>query len=470
MKKIYIENFKGISSLEIDFTSTNNVLYAENGAGKTSIAEAIRMMAFSSNIERNRIKANIVGEERIAAQRDWLNSYLHNPSSTSFKIKIDETDFSFPNTTEIDNVLILSRSQLKPTSEILLSDIINEINFKCSYQIDELISKDIIEMVLDEVNKILEKDFKENIKIILPEGDKKNIGIKGICEDYIAYEIDSKVNEANQNLIKILIFICYLKVLPKLDSDNNYLVVFDDIISSLDLANRIVMAKILVEIGNEYQLLILTHNVGFYNLMNHIVNIMKVEQNWAFKTMYKKDELHIVYTSKNEDVDLLLEKYGGHILPSDTEAVNSMRKLFENLLHEFSKILILGTQEETKDIIGKISTKETGYYCHIEGQKICNHVDLINRIAHLLDVCPSEQLKSKIKETINKFNTQNEFPWIRDVINSLHTYQKVILHQGSHSQSGLYVISTKEIAITIELMKKIENIIKRNSTNFPYFI
>lgn len=470
MKKIYIENFKGISSLEIDFTSTNNVLYAENGAGKTSITEAIRMMAFSSNIERNRIKANIVGEERIAAQRDWLNSYLHNPSSTPFQIKIDETDFSFPNTTEIDNVLILSRAQLKPTSEILLSDIINEINFKCPYQIDELISKDIIEMVLDEVNKILEKDFKENIKIILPEGDKKNIGIKGISEDYIASEIDSKVNEANQNLIKILIFICYLKVLPKLGSDNNYLVVFDDIISSLDLANRIVMAKILVEIGNEYQLLILTHNVGFYNLMNHIVKIMKVEHNWAFKTMYKKDESHIVYTSKNEDVDLLLKKYGGHILPSDTEAVNSMRKLFENLLHEFSKILILGTQEETKDIIGKISTKEAGYYCHIEGQKICNHVDLINRIAHLLDVCPSEQLKSKIGGTINKFNTQNEFPWIRDVINSLHTYQKVILHQGSHSQSGLHVISTKEIAITIELMKKIENIIKRNSTNFPYFI
>ena len=53
----------------------------------------------------------------------------------------------------------------------------------------------------------------------------------------------------------------------------------------------------------------------------------------------------------------------------------------------------------------------------------------------------------------------------------LHTYQKVVLHQVSHDQLGtLPIISDKEITITLDLMKKLEQIIKRSSTNFPYFI
>lgn len=102
MKKITISNFKGIKSpLQLDlYTVDNNniekesnlLLYAENGGGKTSISEAIRLISFANFIEEEVISPNIVGEEREAAKRDWLNSYLHDQSNDVFEIDIVDTN------------------------------------------------------------------------------------------------------------------------------------------------------------------------------------------------------------------------------------------------------------------------------------------------------------------------------------------------------------------------------------------
>lgn len=85
MKRITISNFKGIKSLK-DLClykslqgggekEVNLLLYAENGGGKTSISEAIRLVSFANVIENEVIGANIVDEEREAAKRDWLTEY-----------------------------------------------------------------------------------------------------------------------------------------------------------------------------------------------------------------------------------------------------------------------------------------------------------------------------------------------------------------------------------------------------------
>ena len=128
MKKITISNFKGIKTLpELSLTKlqdgdekeVNLLLYAENGGGKTSISEAIRLVSFTSHIENKIINPNIVGEERKAAKQDWLNSYLHNKSINLFEIGIDETKFSSINTnvSSCTDIFVLDRSQLIPTSK-----------------------------------------------------------------------------------------------------------------------------------------------------------------------------------------------------------------------------------------------------------------------------------------------------------------------------------------------------------------
>lgn len=116
MKKITISNFKGIKTLpDLSLTRSqdgcekevNLLLYAENGGGKTSISEAIRLFHFASNIENEMINPYIVGEEREAAKQDWLNSYLHNKSINLFEIGIDDAKFSSINTSVSPSTLYI---------------------------------------------------------------------------------------------------------------------------------------------------------------------------------------------------------------------------------------------------------------------------------------------------------------------------------------------------------------------------
>lgn len=167
MKKITISNFKGIKSpLQLDlYTVDNNniekesnlLLYAENGGGKTSISEAIRLISFANFIEEEVISPNIVGEEREAAKRDWLNSYLHDQSNDVFEIDIDGNKFSStsPDAMPNKNVFILDRLQLRPTSKIKLENLIGKNHFGGPYSYEQLSSSEIIDMVLSDVNDIL---------------------------------------------------------------------------------------------------------------------------------------------------------------------------------------------------------------------------------------------------------------------------------------------------------------------------
>ena len=308
MKKITISNFKGIKSpLQLDlYTVDNNniekesnlLLYAENGGGKTSISEAIRLISFANFIEEEVISPNIVGEEREAAKRDWLNSYLHDQSNDVFEIDIDGNKFSStsPDAMPNKNVFILDRLQLRPTSKIKLENLIGKNHFGGPYSYEQLSSSEIIDMVLSDVNDILKNEFKEKIELVRPESEEKIVGISGIIEGIITENIHEKLNEAHQNLIKILIFISYVKLAPKLGDEKKYFVVFDDVMSSLDLANRIVLARILINLGKEYQLLLMTHNVGFYNLIKYISGINHTKENWRYTSLYQIDGTDIMYS------------------------------------------------------------------------------------------------------------------------------------------------------------------------------
>lgn len=484
MKRLAIKNFKGICSLkELDLccpnatgdkNEVNLLLYAENGGGKTSIAEAIRLATFHDILEKEIVKANVVGEEREAAKRDWLNGYLHNTCDGTFEIEIDDRKFSSTQTNISinSNVHILGRSQLVPTSKININDIIAYTYFGEAQLKEELLSSTAIDLVLAEVNDYLKNNFKEKIRVIRPEIKEPIVGITGIQDGHIAKDIHQKLNESHQNLIKILIFISYLYLLPKPTNDKKHFVVFDDIMSSLDLSNRITLAQIIIDLGKDFQLLVMTHNVGFFNLIKHLSGIHNTHDAWKFASLYKQKEDHVLFSQNDtETVEKLLERFGGTILPTDDLAINAMRKHFERLLHEFSKIITIGTQEETSDLINRICNTEKKYYCCIEGNKIYTHFDLLKTISNLVKSCPPEALPERIKKQFEKYNNGNTLPWVIETIRGLTTYQKVILHQGSHDQIGTHpIISTKEIAITLDLMKRLEHITTRSSSNYPYFI
>ena len=78
------------------------------------------------------------------------------------------------------------------------------------------------------------------------------------------------------------------------------------------------------------------------------------------------------------------------------------QKKFENLLHEFAKILVTGVQEETSNLIEQIIKAGNGLYCYTYGGNIYTHFDLIKEISRLAHNCPQHLLQKKIINLIIK--------------------------------------------------------------------
>lgn len=491
MKKITITNFKGIvGPLDINFSisSDNNIpasnlpeksllLYAENGGGKTSITEAIRAAIFANETISLKIRANVIGEERVQAIKSIWRPLLNNRTTDIFSIKIDEGIFSMDIHNGIANkrVAILCRQDLAPTPRIDLKKLIHAENVKIDDPLNNHMAEDDISLVIDEANHMLHTLFKEDIQLIRLQEEGIFIGITGILSDdeHIGDNIHLMVNEARQNIVKIVLFLSYLKLLPHVaNNDERMLVVLDDIMSSLDLANRVILARYIAEMGKTFQMFILTHNAGFYNLVKHVVGVEGEGDNWNYASLYCNEGLHrLYYPDKQDSLKSITKDAGGKITPENNSAINALRKRLEYLLREFGKILVLGVQEETKDLIEKIVTSNS-IFCVAEGEHIKTYPDLIHEIENLVrDIPDVEALKTKITQKIDHYRSINQMPMIAETIRHLHIYQKVVLHPGSHDQAGDIVpTSQREITMTIDLIKKLESIVQRPSTSYPYFI
>lgn len=492
MKKISICNFKGIHGpLEVDFTEIPNddsrtditerelnlLLYAENGGGKTSIAEGIRAAIFAPEIHGRVIPSNAVGQGRKEAIKSLWRPMLHDRSTDLFTIKIDNGTFTSDatNTIPTHKAAILCRKDLLPTPRIDFNQLVNAENVKFDQPLGNLITDDNIDLVIDEANLMLQSIFKEDIQLVRLQENGIFIGIVGILPEtqHIGDRIHLMVNEARQNIVKIVLFFSFLKLVrPSAAGEEKMLVVLDDIMSSLDLANRIILARYIIEMGKEYQMLVMTHNAGFYNLVRHVAGVEGEADNWKYCSLYCDEVLHSLYVpERQEDVKAIIKRAGGSIKPDNDTAINALRKRLEYLLREFSKILVMGIQEETKDLIEKIATDKSTF-CIAEGDSIKSLSNLISEIESLVDNVPEGgNLKEKIKNKIEKYRNESVMPMVAETIRHLHVYQKVILHPGSHDQSGDIVpTSQREITLTIDLIRKLETIIKRPSASYPYFL
>lgn len=484
MKTLSIQNFKGIKGpLKLDLKGSsgkglNYLLYSENGGGKTSIAEAIRLSVCYPGWEERHIPPHIAGPNRQQTIQSELARYLHDGALPSFEIRIDDT-IRFSNIVpyseaETPEFFILGRQELIPSSRINLESLLNNANIRMSSPISDFLNDENIELLIHEVNTVLKDIFKEEISIVKLEAAGTHIGIIGITEQgHIGENIHTMLNESRQNLIKVLLFLCFLKCLPPSREKEDKCIVLDDIMSSLDLENRIILARYLISYGRDYQMIVLTHNIGFYNLMVHTAKIEGEIDEWKCVSLYRiegKEDLY--YPKENESVKELEDKFGGKIRPTDTEAINAMRKKLELLLHEFGKILTLGIQEETKDLIGHLVSAEShGYYCCVEGDNIKTGKDLLNKIHSLTEDDRVRDLREKIKFQFEKYNETNTMKDIAETIRHVNTYQKVVLHPGSHDQgAALSFSSEKEITISLDLMRKLEAIVNRSSASYPYFI
>jgi hypothetical protein len=333
---------------------------------------------------------------------------------------------------------------------------LDELLKKFDLSIDDIgnLCVDQYESIQNNVNKKL-KDFKEdNIEITINNEDDFSIIIKDTIRE-LDYKdnLSQYFNEAKLNLIVLLLL--FESIVLSKQTNKKKILVLDDFITSLDMANRTFLMNYIFENFEGYQKIILTHNVYFYNLIMYLVNdIYKEKSKWLFANLYEINNQHKLYFKGKLTVEKIRKKMSKN--PKDIESIgNDIRKRFEQLLHELSKLFMVGAVEESKKIIEKIEKTKTIY---MKNKKTA--FDLLDEIEDEIEkIIEENYLKNKIKSKISqyKFNELSDF---QTIISKLKLYQKVTMHPMSHSSNGLSSFTQKEIEVSLQLLEEFEKKIK----------
>ena len=120
----------------------------------------------------------------------------------------------------------------------------------------------------------------------------------------------------------------------KLADDTPKFLVLDDLLISLDMSNRERVLDIVLKDFEKYQIIILTHDRNFFELVRHRINRLK-QDNWKYIEMYEceKEEIPQPYI---KSADTYLEKAEKFFHAKEYEiAGNFLRKEAENFCKEF---------------------------------------------------------------------------------------------------------------------------------------
>lgn len=455
-------------SIVYDKISNNDFIYFNNSGKKIGDKVIFPNFYFANEKVLNRL----IKENFYIAIKDTLSFYFKQCCSIAnanedpnYKPYHTESVFH-----EFKDIEALKRKILneetKPENETedsfirrIINNKIKQKNIYLKFILDHKIPQ-------DKINSILKDKFKENIFISFDfEGARLEYSdILKFIEPKIKIKINNEdckgklhhhFNEAKLKLISLAIYFAIAKQYENSKSGGFKLLVLDDFLSSLDMANRKYIMQYILDEFKDYQKIILTHNLHFFNLITKLLKLNNVESDWEYKKLFifdNKPEIydhHISYISRAEEE---LKKAN-----LDT-ATNLLRKEFERVCSEFEEVLQIGKKEELKHIIDKIKGGSAipSYNAYKFLNKfICTCKDLIqnsknldsirSQLINFLDSKNKEILK--LDSNIQKDILENEF------------LKNTILNPGSHHdiENECY---QKELIDTIEQLKKLDEKLK----------
>ena len=458
MYQLKLKDFKAHKELTVPFNNQSFLLYGDNGAGKSSIYDALKVKFFEQRIKDN-ITSKVPDEEYAEVISEFWEQYKNSASSASnFEIELLQ---------QKDEELILDNYQvfmlnLEDTffdKYLKIEELIKKVYF--SLHIDPNIPPLAYQDIEDKTNTLLER-FKEEIHIEIDLEDNKIVKITDESKNLMKKkDIKYYFNESKLNLVVLSILFSIIELTK--DSREHKVLVLDDFITSLDMSNRTFLMKYVLEtFGNDFQIIILTHNIYFYNLIRHLINeTYKVVSKWNIANLYENNKEHKLYINpsnkmkKRLELNTLEEKLNSLSEDSIGTLGNDFRQKFEILLYEFSKILMVGGVEETKNILDKLVNKKRLYF-YKDGNKLKGSIELIEEIEKII-----ESGSQNIEDITNVINTYviNDFDEIHRALRDLKLYQKVHMHHLSHGHIGDSNFSVKEATDTLLLLRKLESII-----------
>lgn len=453
-------NFKAFEkNIKFLCEGKNFLMFGENGSGKTSFFEAIKLAFFHNRIENTIIAASDMPEEAKEKRKQLYESYRNaKDKTTRFTISINDADYTALTRNDYKVFLITHDDFNLKDDCIILEESLSRLFF----DLDGIAPRDLLQSISDDlveaINSSLQNQFSETVKVSIDKGDKYRCILSDL-DGKLKYgtHLSHFFNEGKIHLILIIIFINIFLLIA--DKRKNNLLVLDDIITSLDATNRAYVIRFLFNtVGKQESLqwFILTHNVSYYNLTKYYISkfLPKVDRRlWKYFSLYNLGDTHKVYPQDDDTIEKVEKDLSSGTVVLDSLG-NRVRQLFEIQVHELAKIIISGGIEESKYILGRLTNGKPVYFK--DGKNI---YDLVNALENLAkdSTFDHDTLAAKILTAINEYKTDPQLDNIRNLLNHMILFQKVSLHPTSHGSLGLAPVSEKELKESIQLVKKINS-------------
>jgi recombinational DNA repair ATPase RecF len=229
--------------------------------------------------------------------------------------------------------------------------------------------KDVLKVNLTFTDKFKYKDIKnglwgekdqakrlETLKILLTVEINKN---KVTTDWETLNRPHSFLNEAQLTRIAIGIRIGALR--SRVQSTDFKILVLDDMLISLDMSNRMDMVRILLNAGKKpdpdlekifggFQKIILTHDLGFYELVKRHTN----PEDWVYYKFHSSDDVNEAPVIRNDRTRI--EKAQSFLVDGEYDACgNELRKETEALLDKYLKGLKLASTGEFEPLMSKLN-------------------------------------------------------------------------------------------------------------------
>lgn len=477
MYKIEINNFKAFGGrLAINPTASykNVLIYGENGAGKTSLYEAILMAFYHEKLLKPHLSVGAPAEQRANEERDFYNSYNNKTAADKpeidFTIKINNDDFKSFSTVQYQCFMICAKDlnyakheiqdgKVTEKDSINLKRLLDAVNFP-TFDVDAFLANECGNLI-QAVNASLKNDFVEGIEIGR-ENEQYDIFIKDDANHLRESNgLHAFFNEAKINLVVILmLFHAVLKLQAAPADGKHKLLVLDDLVTSLDNSNRLYLTRFILSKFAGFQKVLFTHSVGFNNLLYQCIDKNGDLGNWLTYNLYLTNEGPQIYDfGELKTAGEIKQEFNGGVLQPNTVGTE-IRKRFEAGIYELAKIIQIGEVHEATKLVARLVQPEP-IYVYKHGGKLRDANDLVKTIKDIAQGADSDADKvHKITDEIEKYATNADLLKIIAFIKEFHFYEKMMIHSLSHGTAAMPNFNQKEVEGAMTLLEIIEHEIK----------
>ena len=455
---ISLKSFKAFGlPVEFNIDGKSMLAYGENGSGKSSFYEAIRLFFYQDRILAGLKKEGQAGEITEAEKQNYLRGFNNRIIKADFELKINgKKREAFPLGSHA--VYMLCNQNVQVIDVLRAGDYIQELMMP-AMDVQAFLQTNRVNL-LQNINKAIHDDFKE--KFIVSFADiYYTLKIEDPTRE-VSPEKDYRqfLNEAKLHLVTLLLFFETVKLQKDtLPASRDKLMVLDDIVTSLDATNRIFLVNYLVRYFSDFQIVLLTHNVSFFNMVHLKLSnaIDGIPDKWVECNIYESiDDSKTFSYRAMKDAKAILAEYNN--TTDRDEAGNQIRRRFEAVMYEYAKLILVDCFEDSGNLLAGMIDKNKPIYVHKQGNTVYTSRDLVDAILNILVGGDSDHDKlANIMAEIEKYKKDVEIEKVKNILRELKMFQKVVMHQLSHSTGAMATFTDKEIRQSIELLKYFEN-------------